>query len=163
LRPLAIFDHVQLHEAILQAAVQELGVKEDPPGSNRGERVDEYIKALNLDPATKPPWCGCFVGWCLWEAVKVAGGPPQFQPHPHCGTALKKNKALVIADPEPGCVFIHLNADGTGHTGLVEVVHDDGSLGTVEGNTDAKGGRTGGQVMRQTRARSYVTAFIRIA
>jgi hypothetical protein len=37
------------------------------------------------------------------------------------------------------------------HVGFVEEVRGDGSIVTIEGNTDERGGRTGGQVMRKLR------------
>ena len=37
------------------------------------------------------------------------------------------------------------------HVGIVESVRGDGGVVVIEGNTDSKGGRTGGKVMRQVR------------
>jgi hypothetical protein len=80
-----------------------------------------------------------------------------------CKNLVELNHEFYLAAPEPGCIFVHLNADGTGHTGFIETVNADGSLSSLEGNTDAAGGRTGGQVMRQTRSPGYAQVFIRIA
>ena len=46
---------------VLQIAADEVGARESPRGSNRGPRVDNYVKATGLNPAGKHPWCMCFV------------------------------------------------------------------------------------------------------
>lgn len=54
--------------AALEVALRELGVSEDPPGSNDGQRIRMYRagcvrggKALHLGPSA---WCALFMGWC---------------------------------------------------------------------------------------------------
>jgi len=42
------------------------------------------------------------------------------------------------------------------HVGLVEAVRGDGSIVTIEGNTDVAGGGSGGQVMRHVRRANIV-------
>ena len=48
------------------------------------------------------------------------------------------------AEVRPGMIFIMDHGGGLGHTGLVEKVNG-GLLTTIEGNTDASGGREGGR------------------
>ena len=38
-------------KATLSVALSQVGVMEDPPGSNRGPQVDEYLKSAGLDPS----------------------------------------------------------------------------------------------------------------
>ena len=45
------------------------------------------------------------------------------------------------------------------HVGVIEAVRADGRLVVLEGNTDEAGGRTGGQVMRKVRARTYIVGY----
>lgn len=40
-----------LMKATLSVASSQVGVMEDPPGSNRGLKVDEYLKAVGMDPS----------------------------------------------------------------------------------------------------------------
>jgi len=146
----------------LRIAQDEVGVKEDPPGSNRGPRVDEYLRATGLDPARSSyPWCAAFVTWVCLEVERRLGALA-FRGSASVATLLERNPELALPAPEPGCVFIHLRDDGKGHTGFVTRVNDDWSLATLEGNTDASGSRTGGQVMHQHRAAGYATAFLRV-
>lgn len=64
----------------LQIAAGEVGVTEEPPGSNGGKRVNEYLVGvdgrgdwlLDLDPDDRP-WCCRFVVWCVMAAVLELG------------------------------------------------------------------------------------------
>src|ERR1035437_5939071 len=42
-------------------ALHEIGVCEDPPGSNKGPRVNEYLHSVGLGPGYS--WCAGFVYW----------------------------------------------------------------------------------------------------
>jgi hypothetical protein len=147
--------HLHAGSTPLDVALGELGVKEDPPGSNRGPRVDEYIRSGGGDPTKKLAWCVYFIRWC----------------HRQCGIFLPKTASVKnlwtmaedyrIDEPEQGCVFIHLNPDGTGHTGFVYEVLGDGSIRSVDGNSDANGSRTGGSVCWVTRPRIYFKGFLK--
>jgi hypothetical protein len=53
----------------LAFAASHVGVKEQPPGSNRGPLIDKWCHATGY--AGPVPWCGCFVNACL-----MAGGLP---------------------------------------------------------------------------------------
>lgn len=148
----------------LIVAAQEVGVREDPPGSNRGPRVDEYIRAAGLDPDRGSyPWCACFVSWAVRAASAGWAQPVAFRPSASCARMVKLNRSLLIDEPEVGCVFVHLRPDGKGHTGFVVQLLDDGRLHTLEGNTDSAGSRTGGEVRHQVRERAYVTHYLRVA
>lgn len=143
----------------LGLATAAIGVKEDPPGSNRGREVDEYLRNVGLDPSRGSyPWCAAFV-----STMCTAAGALQLHKSASCANLLNLNLDLQLSAPEDGCIFVHMNPDGHGHTGFVEHVNPDGTLSTIEGNTDPHGSRTGGQVMRQTRQREYVKAYLRIA
>jgi hypothetical protein len=146
----------------LAIALDEVGAKEDPPGSNRGPRVDQYLRAAGMDPDQGSyPWCAAFVCWAFRMVVPRLG-PLRFQRSAGVAKLLERNQDLVIEDsPEPGDVFIHLGPDGKGHTGFVTGVTASG-ITTLEGNTNSKGSRTGGQVMHQNRPASYVNAYLRV-
>jgi hypothetical protein len=53
----------------LAFAAAQVGVKEQPPGSNAGPHIDDWCRAAGY--AHPVPWCGCFVNACL-----MAGGLP---------------------------------------------------------------------------------------
>jgi lysozyme family protein len=157
-----------LSEAALEIATDELGVREVPPGSNRGPRVDRYITTTGLSLSGHYAWCMCFVYWCFEQAAKKIGVD---NPCPKkagvimawqaCGTAADagaKGITVITAsearkDPSkvrPGMAFFIATGGGTGHTGLV-VSHKNGLLETIEGNTNDNGSREGIGVFRRTR------------
>lgn len=155
---------VSLGELAMTIAMAELGVKEDPPDSNRGDRVDLYLRAARLDPTKGSyPWCAAFVTWAVGEAVLRLAGRPRFAGSASVLRLLEKNWDLVIPEPERAAVFIHLAANGQGHTGFVTRSNRDGSIGTLEGNTNYLGSRTGGMVMSRKRPPGYAYCYLRLA
>jgi len=148
--------------ATLAAAAGEVGVMETPPGSNRGERVDEYLRAVGLDPAGGVyAWCAAFVYWCFGKGAAATG---RANPLPRTAGALalwrgagaagaRQISALEAkATPSlvgPGQVFVLATGGGFGHVGLVESVAS-GVLTTIEGNTNDGGSREGVGVFRRT-------------
>jgi hypothetical protein len=147
--------------AMLEAAAREIGIMEEPRGSNRGPRVDEYLRAAGLDPAAGSfPWCAAFVFWCAEQAaqglgrgnpvVRTAGVLAHWQKAGQAGVR-RIVSADATADPasvQPGMIFIMDFGGGAGHTGLVEQV-DGGRLVTIEGNTNDDGSRDGVGVFRR--------------
>ncbi|MCP5158607.1 MAG: CHAP domain-containing protein [Gammaproteobacteria bacterium] len=153
---------VPLLAKLLEIARKEIGVLEDPPGSNRGARVEEYLASTGL--AGGYPWCAAFVYWCFAQAARELGAD-----NPCINTAgvldhwnragqagiRRITHAQAEADPlliQPGMIFILDTGDpgGAGHTGLVERV-EGGKLVTIEGNTNQAGGREGIGVFRRDR------------
>jgi hypothetical protein len=54
----------------LKFAAGEIGVMEDPLGSNRGPRVDQYLRSVGVDPTTGSyPWCAAFVYFCFQQGA----------------------------------------------------------------------------------------------
>jgi len=146
---------------VLVVAGTEVGVMEVPPGSNRGPKVDEYLKSVGLNPGQGSyPWCAAFVYWCFLEASKAlsvsnpaictAGaldlwnqaGPKRFRRIP-CAEA-SDNPTLV----RPAMVFVLGTGPGHGHVGFVEKVTGT-ILTTIEGNTNDGGSREGIGVFRR--------------
>lgn len=80
-------------------------------------------------------WCADFTSW----VSKQAGGEMN---QPYTPSVVKELKSRGLwkgrADPEPGdLVLFDWNHDKVAdHIGLVETVNDDGTIGTIEGNTD---------------------------
>jgi hypothetical protein len=137
--------------AAVAAAVGEIGVKEDPPGSNRGERIDMYGGSSWLGV----PWCALFVSWC-W------GRSPNGSPFGVLASALKiktwgttHSKLLGAKEPlYPGDIGIIMRAEGRGHVGIVSACEFDGKLSLVEGNC-------GNAVRATVRTRDTFTHFVR--
>lgn len=154
----------QLTLKALQIAAGEVGVMEDPPLSNRGPRVDEYVRAVGLDPAGGHAWCQAFVYWCFEQAAKELGIP-----NPCVKTAgvldhwnRTKGRKFIGGIPTaqyPGLLFVILHGAGLGHTGFVESV-DGISLITIEGNTNDGGSREGVGVFRRRRPLASIGRFV---
>lgn len=155
-----------LSEKALEIAITQLGIRENG-SSNSGKEVDQYLKSVALKPGL--PWCMAFVYWCYNQAATVAGVPNFLirtggvlhqwnEQQPQRKIVLDKvlKKPAII---QPGAVFIMDYGKGTGHTGLVERIHN-GLIETVEGNTNDEGSREGYEVCRRTRKLALIKGFI---
>lgn len=160
----------------LEVADGQVGVMEQPVGSNRGPQVDRYLRAAGLDPARGSyPWCAAFLYWCFAEAAKALGsGNPVVRTAgvlEHWNRAGDAGIARITAAQahmhedlvKPGHIFIIDTGDpgGAGHTGLIEAVQA-GKLVSIEGNTNDGGAREGIGVFRRVgrRVRDVNVGFI---
>jgi peptidoglycan hydrolase-like protein with peptidoglycan-binding domain len=151
-----------LIQACLSVAASQVGVMEDPPGSNRGPQVDEYLRSVGLDPSDGSyPWCAAFVYWSFNEGANSAGiTNPVIRTAgvlDHWKRAGEAGVTRISPDDvmddfsllSPGLVFIMSTGGGKGHMGLVEDFRGD-RLITIEGNTNLPGDREGIGVFRRT-------------
>ena len=149
-----------LAQAALEVADGQVGVSEQPPGSNRGKEVEEFLAAVGVPPGN--PWCAAFVYWCVDRAAERLG---QANCLPRTGGVLEmwrgaKRTGLpcvpsgqAVAQPSlvtAGMVFVIDHGGGKGHVGFVEGVAN-GRLVTVEGNSNDGGSREGTGVFRLDR------------
>lgn len=145
----------------LSVALSQVGVMEDPPGSNRGPKVDEYLKSAGLDPSAGSfAWCAAFVYWSFSQAatrlgtsnpaIRTAGVLDHWKKAGQVGiTRLLAGQILDdLSLLKPGLVFVINTGGGRGHMGLVEDFRDD-RLITIEGNTNLPGDREGVGVFRR--------------
>jgi hypothetical protein len=150
-----------LSEAVLAVAGGEVGVMEEPPGSNRGPKVDQFLAAVGLDSRQGSfAWCAAFVYWCFRDAskrlavvnpaVRTAGaldvwnqaGPKGFR-RITCAEATARTTLV-----QPGMIFVLSTGGGHGHVGFVESVSGV-VLTTIEGNSNDAGSREGVGVFRR--------------
>jgi len=123
------------HEAAVRFAITQIGVHEQPAGSNTGLEVRKYQKDGSWLPGTGWPWCAAFFNY----AVQVGG----FQGLDRTAGAWdaltraeKKGWGLAPKDwakviPGDGVVF----NTGSGHIAVLEKpVGDDGVVYTIDGN-----------------------------
>ena len=151
-----------LAAAVLGVAGKEVGVLEDPIGSNCGPRVNQYLESVGDTGGF--PWCAAFVYWCFQQAASALKIP-----NPATRTAgavdvweeagargIRRVASAEAADRpglvQPGMVFVIATAGGHGHVGLVERVSGV-VLTTIEGNTNDGGSREGIGVFRRTTRR----------
>jgi peptidoglycan hydrolase-like protein with peptidoglycan-binding domain len=140
-----------LRAAVLTIARGQIGVLENPLGSNRGPQVDTYHRAAGLDPAAgNYAWCVSFLQWVFAQAFQSS---PLFRTagvHVLWAKRMVGSTAVVTANKasrhtvKPGMVFVLDTGGGKGHVGLVEAVNGSkGTLVTIEGNTNNGGSREG--------------------
>jgi hypothetical protein len=149
----------------IAAAANDAKVREQPPNSNSGPEVTQYLARTGLGPGYS--WCCAFVYYCMDEAAKQLGRANPMVKTAGCLDHWTKSLARgatriaykdAIDNPgliRAGMIFIKSSGGGLGHTGFVEKV-EGGMLHTIEGNTDGSGTREGGGVYRLKRPVSYV-------
>lgn len=146
-------------EQAMHIALNQIGVHEQPEGSNWGPEIKKYLKTVGITfPAS---WCMAFVNWCVNET----GNPNKlFNSASVLTTWQKTNKSLRVTKPQPGDIFIMNFKNGAGHTGFVTDVKE-GRIYTVEGNSNKDGSREGKMVCRKPNGRliSNIYGFIRLA
>jgi hypothetical protein len=151
---------IGLGERALEVALRELAaaVREEPPGSNDGPRVREYLAPTGLRGV---PWCAAFASWCDREAAGVSG-PLGYQASVAglWRAAVAKGMAHTsLSEPERGdlVIFGRSGGDprrgGTGHVGRVES-WDATTVTSIDGNA------AGDRVARVTRSRSEVLGWV---
>ncbi len=146
----------------LAEAIKHIGVKEDPPDSNR-TMFGEWFGVNGV------AWCNIFVSYCfhvgagytLCEgfAGRAEGVYPKGCAYVPTTEAWMRTIGswLGRVPPLPGDIAIY-NWDGgePDHIGIVEKYLGDGRFSAIEGNT------SGGQVQRTTRYLTQVDGFGRI-
>jgi hypothetical protein len=121
---------------------REIGVSEQPPGSNDGVRVREYLRSAGILDAE--PWCSAFVHWGCEQIGKPGFG---------AWTPSWNQSSLEIDKPERsawGLVWFP-KLDRYGHIFVVTKVFENGMIETVEGNTNIDGSREGTGVFKRIR------------
>lgn len=135
-------------ESVLNLARSKLGTVESPPNSNNQEFGIWY--GFN-----RQPWCAMFVSWVMAHA----GLADQYR-FASVAAALSwaRQNGRHTTSFKAGYVACRLSTAVIGHTGIIEAVHSDGTVTTIEGNTssdDAGDQRDGGIVARRRRPKSF--------
>jgi hypothetical protein len=118
----------------LVAAQAEVGVAEQPPGSNDAPRIAQYRQATAGSGIG--PWCAYFVSWAAQQAGTPLGEAGQGFGSVGAVSAWAQrtgrwNPAGSGMPPQPGDLITW----GGEHIGIVESVDPDGTLHTIEGNS----------------------------
>lgn len=142
-----------LRAAVLRRARSQLGVHEDPFGSNRTPYSAWY--------GLIGPWCAMFVSWSFFqEGLPLPATTHRGFAYTPSGAAWFQRQGRWTGRPQVGAVvFFDFPGDGLeriSHVGIVEALGADGAVTCLEGNTNDAGGRTGGMVMRHTRRTGIV-------
>lgn len=154
----------------LARAARFLGVKEDPPNTNHGPKIDEWgYRCIGVRGGF--PWCASFM-WCMFDDVgmKIRG-----LVHPalvESWVTWAKEKGYVVTRPLQGdvCCFDWDSNGWRDHIGIVEKVlalrWKDGKfvgwVRSIEGNTSSRDDSNGGEVQRRWRWMNGKQVYIRI-
>lgn len=118
----------------LAAAQAQVGVAEQPPGSNDGPGIAQYRSATAGSGVG--PWCAYFTSWAAAQAGAPLGEAGQGFGSVGAlyGWAQRTGRATPAGpgvQPSPGDLIVW----GGHHIGIVESVDGDGSIHTIEGNS----------------------------
>ncbi len=143
-------------QKVIDLAASQVGVREH--GRNRGPEIDGYCRDVPWDPERADPWCAIFVSSMVKRAADELGVPVPIHLTPGVFTLDEKAPPeLRTLHPLEGSIFI---LAGHKHTGFVSQVDDDGTIHTIEGNTNQGGSAEGDGVYARTRRRSELMLFI---
>lgn len=147
-------------ERLLGVARSQVGIKENPAGSNNVQYNTWYYGHSVY--GTPYPWCMVFVQWCYAKT-----GIPLPYKTASCGALLswykEHQKDCIVTKPQMGDIVIFdwpMTKSVTDHTGIFEK-WDGKKIVTIEGNTAIGNDSNGGQVMVRTRDPKWVKAYIR--
>jgi hypothetical protein len=138
---------------VLAAVQREVGVAEQPPGSNDAPRIAQYRQATAGSGVG--PWCAYFTSWAAREAGMPLGENGQgfgsvdalYGWAQRAGRAVPNGPGVV---PRPGDLIVWDE-----HIGVVEAVLPNGSVQTIEGNSSD-------QVSRRTHDAGSALGYVRM-
>ena len=140
-------------QAMVNLARQEVGVAEQPPGSNDSPRIAQYRQATAGSGVG--PWCAYFTSWAAREAGVPLGdqGQGYGRVDDVWAWAERSGKAMpaATAQPQPGDLIVWDE-----HIGIVESVRPDGSVQTIEGNSSDR-------VSRRVHAKGDAIGYVRLS
>lgn len=145
---------------LLSIVRSQLGVKENPAGSNKVKYNTWYYGKVVSGSAY--PWCMTFVDWCMNEAgmmgqiTKTASCGAQANYAQKTGRWHWSSKGIQSGD-----IVIYSFSSAHDHTGFVVGV-DSTTITAIEGNTSLTSDDNGGNVMQRTRSKSKIYGFIRL-
>ena len=149
---------------VLEVARAEIGVKENPSGSNKVKYNTEYYgRAVS---GSGYAWCAVFVWWVFKEAgcpeLYFGGKKSAFCPTIADYYILKKQTVNKNKGQMGDIVLFDWNQNNSSdHIGIIESKNSDGSYVCIEGNTAVGNDSNGGKVMRRTRYPSQISWICR--
>ena len=146
-----------LGKRYVSALKKYIGTKE-ATGRNDGEVVEFILRNCGFE--MPQPWCGCFLNQGLVDIGETGPKSPGWSP-----SWFPKSKTVWVRDIDDvsqtfreGWVFgIHFRSLGRiAHVGAVVEDFGDGYFLTIEGNTNAQGGREGNGVFLRIRHKTEI-------
>ena len=156
-------DQIDLAAALVAILKSEVGVREVPANSNRGNRVEQYQAATWLT-GSGWPWCAAFICWGIRELEKTH--PLPFKRPQTAGAwdfeNWAKSEGVRRFKPRQKIKAGDIVIFTFSHIGLAIEDEKGGVVRTVEGNTDLSGSREGGGVYIKARPVSSIRSHIRL-
>lgn len=134
----------------------QVGVQEQPRGSNWGGMVTVYLRHAHVNfPAA---WCAAFVHYCL-DSAGIPNNVNAYAPTAQNAKHLIYSGGHFKEDPKCGDVFTvyFISMKRIAHCGFWHARHNGSSFETIEGNSNTDGSRDGYEVCK--RIRSYHTVY----
>ncbi len=151
-----------------EIASRDIGTMEDPPGSNRGERIEEYLAYTGLAPGNA--YCASANSLWVHEAAAELGITPQLRKSGSALGLVRNNPELFFTEVTAAdlpCIGINEDADHVhGHAFLIIGMDENGKFQTIDPNSNPAGAREGTGVWllnRRTAADANRRGYIRIA
>jgi hypothetical protein len=145
-------------QTIIDVAANEIGTKENPPGSNR-TKYGEWFDLNGYE------WCAIFVSWVYYYASYPLGHIDTDKGYSNCQDGYNhwKTTGELTDTPQIGNIVLYdWNEDGhCDHTGIFYQWLEEGvSFQNYEGNTSEGSDSNEGEVMLRTRNMKYVVTFV---
>ena len=120
-------------QAIVNLVRNEVGVAEQPPGSNDSPRIAQFRQATAGSGVG--PWCAYFTSWAAREAGVPLGDNGQGfgrvdDVYAGRRRPARRSRTARASRPQPGDLIVWDE-----HIGVVESVGADGTINTIEGNS----------------------------
>jgi hypothetical protein len=144
---------------IIEIASEEINYHEEKVnGISKWNKYGEWFGLNNVS------WCAIFVSWCYARAGYPLGAidfSKGFASVPYGLNHFKHSNEITKSPQEGDIVIFDWDKDGRpDHTGLFVKDNGDGSIETIEGNTGDGNPSDGGCVMRKTRDKMLVEAYV---
>lgn len=151
-----------MSRTLSQIAAADIGLSEDPRGSNKGAQLTKFFKATDMDEPDGYPWCAAAVSYWTQAWANESGKmnfPPRLAAVSLFDEWADKHKLHMCSKPTPNAIVVF----NFSHVAVVESVNPDGqTITTIEGNTNDDGSREGYAVFRKTRPLSVCKFFIQL-
>jgi hypothetical protein len=124
-------------QAIVNLVQKEVGVAEQPPGSNDSPRIAQFRQATAGSGVG--PWCAYFTSWAAREAGVPLGDNGQGFGRVDDVYAWAQQSGKAVPNtggdvkPQPGDLIVWDE-----HIGVVKSVDPNGTINTIEGNSSDK-------------------------
>lgn len=151
----------EVRQEIISLAKAEIGFHETF-GANDGPRIREYRKVSGFSYPV--PWCAIFVKWVYAQLeIETPGNAwvPSWSAKSQYVIYYRRNARNELPCPGDAVTFYYPSMRREAHIGLVASWPPGDYFYTIEGNTNAAGGREGNSVRLKMRRKSDAYKIMR--